>query len=187
MHHDDLVPRLTDGVVALGAHRVEDIATHVAGEDEETARRFGWWPQRSTADDVARSYEEWATNWRDNGSRRTFAVRDADGRLVGGCELRMRGDRTEGEVSYWTNADSRGRGYATRALALLASYAEGLGLRRLESHVAADNLASRRVAEQAGFDLEADYIDESGEQMVRYARRFSSGSRTCANGTSGHQ
>jgi hypothetical protein len=31
------------------AHTDEDAAARVADEDEETARRFGWWPKRSTA------------------------------------------------------------------------------------------------------------------------------------------
>jgi hypothetical protein len=33
----------SDGTVTLNGHREQDIAAHLA-EDEETARRFGWWP-----------------------------------------------------------------------------------------------------------------------------------------------
>jgi hypothetical protein len=41
-------PRLTDGVVILDAHTMADVEAHLAGEDEEQALRFGWYPERST-------------------------------------------------------------------------------------------------------------------------------------------
>lgn len=43
------VPQLTDGVVILDAYVLADVEAHIAGEDEEHARRFGWHPERSTA------------------------------------------------------------------------------------------------------------------------------------------
>jgi hypothetical protein len=41
-------PALHDGVITLNRHTDGDIPAHLAGEDEETARRFGWWPKTST-------------------------------------------------------------------------------------------------------------------------------------------
>ncbi|HEX6524795.1 MAG TPA: hypothetical protein VF070_33045, partial [Streptosporangiaceae bacterium] len=41
-------PALRDGVVFLDRYTDDDIHAHLAGEDEETARRFGWWPTTST-------------------------------------------------------------------------------------------------------------------------------------------
>ena len=35
---------LTDGVVLLDRFTADDMDAHLAGEDEEQARRFGWWP-----------------------------------------------------------------------------------------------------------------------------------------------
>lgn len=170
MHHFDVVPRLTDGVVVLDAHGANDIAAHVAGEDEETARRFGWWPLRSDAAAVARAYQDWSDDWVVHGGRRTFAVRAVDGRLVGGCELRLQPDGATAHVSYWTHADQRGRGYSRRALCLLVGFAQTLGLSQLESHIAADNVASRRVSEGAGFLPESTYTDDNGDLMVRFSR-----------------
>ena len=39
-------PTLTDGVVTLDEFGPGDVDAHLANEDEEMARRFGWWPQR---------------------------------------------------------------------------------------------------------------------------------------------
>jgi hypothetical protein len=38
------VPELRSDGIILNAHNDSEVAAHVAGEDEETARRFGWWP-----------------------------------------------------------------------------------------------------------------------------------------------
>ncbi len=45
-------PSLSDGTIVLDAFRFDDIAAHLAGEDEEHARRFGWHPARSTEETV---------------------------------------------------------------------------------------------------------------------------------------
>ena len=169
-HHDLVatVPELRGDRILLNAHADEDAAAHAAGEDEETARRFGWWPARSTEETVRAAYANWARNWRDDGPTRAFAARDPEtGALVGGCELRIRPDGT-GEVSYWTHAGKRGRGHATNALALLCGYAASIGVTRLEAHVATDNHASRRVAESAGFTQAGTFTDDDDTEMIRY-------------------
>jgi RimJ/RimL family protein N-acetyltransferase len=164
------VPTLRGGGVILTGHDPRDAAAHAAGEDEETALRFGWWPARSTEQTVLAAYQRWAAQWRDDGPRRAFATREAaSGDLVGGCELRIQPDGATGEVSYWTHASERGRGYAKQALALLCDYAASIGVTRLEAHIAVDNHASRHVAEAAGF-TESCTITEEGEPRVRYLR-----------------
>lgn len=169
MHDVDQVPVLSDDVVTLDVHSEADIASHLAGEDQETARRFGWWPNRSTEASVRKAFGDWAIDWQDGRPRRTFAVRGAnDLHLVGGCELRIQPDGATGHVSYWTNARERRRGYATHALRLLANYARTIGLRQLESHVAADNAASRTVCERAKFMEVGRFIEANGDDMVRY-------------------
>ncbi len=80
-----------------------------------------------------------------------YALRQPSGRLMGGCELRMLTPRSA-NVSYWVYPAFRRKGFAARALALLYAAATHIeGLERIEAHVAPDNLASRRVAERAGF------------------------------------
>jgi RimJ/RimL family protein N-acetyltransferase len=71
-------PELRGDRIVLAAHADGDVAAHVAGEDEETARRFGWRPKRSTEETVRAAYAGWARNWRDNGPVRAFAARDPD-------------------------------------------------------------------------------------------------------------
>jgi RimJ/RimL family protein N-acetyltransferase len=171
MRGDGMVPALHGNGVILTGHRPEDVAAHLAGEDEETALRFGWWPERSTAESVLSAYRTWAAQWREGGPTRAFAVRDAaTGGLVGGCELRLR-PGGPGEVSYWTHADQRGKGYARRALSVLCGYAVSIGVAALEAHIAIDNHASRCVAEAAGFTA-ADTFTEEGELRVRYIRTW---------------
>jgi RimJ/RimL family protein N-acetyltransferase len=164
------VPELRNDGIVLNAHTDSEVAAHVAGEDEETARRFGWWPAYSTEETVRAAYANWARNWQDDGPARAFAARDPrSGALVGNCELRIGPDGT-GEVSYWTHAGKRGRGYARNALALLAAYAASIGITRLEAHVAPDNHASRRVAEAAGFTQADNFTDGGGTEFIRYTR-----------------
>jgi RimJ/RimL family protein N-acetyltransferase len=163
------VPELRADRILLNAHSDEDVAAHGAGEDEETARRFGWWPKRSTEATVRAAYADWARNWHDDGPRRTFAAREPEsGALVGGCELQIRPDGT-GEVAYWTNAGERGRGYASQALLLLIDYAASIGITSLEAKIAPDNHASQRVAESAGFTRAGSVMD-AGTEMIRYVR-----------------
>lgn len=163
-----MVPSLTDGVIVLNGYTSDDIAAHLAGEDEETARRFGWWPQTSTEATVQDAFNRWAHSWETAAPTRTFAAHEAQtGRLVGGCELRLHPDEPA-EVSYWTSASHRLRGHATRALALLLHYARSIGVTQVEAHIAEDNQASRRVAEKAGFYLIGTFTDEDGTGMIRY-------------------
>ena len=56
------------------------------------------------------------------------------------------------EIGYWTAAPARGRGVATRAVALLRDWAQrelGVGELALLAHC--DNRPSQGVAERAGF------------------------------------
>ncbi len=167
-----VVPVLTDGVIVLDAYTNDDIPAHLAGEDEETARRFGWWPQTSTEATVRDAFSCWAHHWETGGPTRTFAARQAaTGQLVGGCELRLQPDRTA-QVSYWTTAGQRRHGHATRALTLLLQYAQSIGVTQAEADVASDNLASRRVAEKTGFHLASTFTGEDGTDMIRYQARL---------------
>ncbi|HET7475577.1 MAG TPA: GNAT family N-acetyltransferase [Dermatophilaceae bacterium] len=67
------------------------------------------------------------------------------------------GERDHGEIGYWTHPAARGRGLMSAAVRLVARHAVipredgGLGRRRLVLRAAAENVASRHVAEAAGF------------------------------------
>jgi RimJ/RimL family protein N-acetyltransferase len=159
---------LHDDVVILNQYTDEDLAAHLAGEDEETARRFGWWPKTSTPATVRDAFAQWAHDWETGGPTRAFATREQlTGQLVGGCELRIKPDGPA-TVSYWTHAAGRGHGYATRSLILLLHYARSIALCDLEAHIAADNHPSRRVAEKAGFLPAGTFTEQDGTAMIRY-------------------
>jgi RimJ/RimL family protein N-acetyltransferase len=113
-----VAPTLTDGVVRLNGFTLEDVEAHLAGEDEELARRFGWWPKSPTVETVSSAIRRWNGAWGKSGTTRSFAVRDAStGKLVGHCELRLK-EHSIAHVSYSTARTSRSRGYASRALRL---------------------------------------------------------------------
>jgi RimJ/RimL family protein N-acetyltransferase len=79
-----------------------------------------------------------------------FAV-EQNGSLVASVGFRV-DHRGNGEIGYWCAAEARGRGVITRAVRLVCRHAfEDLGMGRLEILVDPDNVASRRVAEKAGF------------------------------------
>lgn len=147
-------PTLTDGVVALGPFELEDLAAHLAGEDAEQRRRFGF-EELSTEETVRTTILRWRKFWRTGGPVRAFATREtSSGVLVGGCELRLQGDGLA-EASYWTFPPFRGRGFASRSLRLLCGYAfSELGQARIELHAESGNMVSRRVASKAGFTEE---------------------------------
>ena len=145
-------PVLEDGVIALDAHTLADVVAHVAGEDDEQARRFGWYPRRSTEETAAAAIEAWQAQCAAGGPRRTFAIRELPGRaLAGGCELRLEGDG-RAALSYWTFPAFRGRGFATRAVRLVTGWAFAhLEVARVELLIEPDNHASLAVARRAGF------------------------------------
>ena len=93
----------------------------------------------------------------DDGTSAFFTLVDPTDTLLGSVSL-LRVDRSDavGLVAYWLRRESRGRGIGTRAVALLCRWAfDSLGLERLELTVDVRNDASRRLAERAGFQLEA--------------------------------
>ncbi len=181
MPDHDISPTLTDGVVMLTTFTLDDAEAHLAGEDDEQARRFGWYPARSTIETVRRAITRWQEDWRAGGLTRAFAARDAaNGALVGGCEVRLVGDGI-GNMSYWIFPDYRGRGFASRAARLACAWAFAtLGVERMEVYVEVDNLASRGVARKAGFTQEGILrkqarIGPERRDMVLYARLATDG------------
>lgn len=64
-------------------------------------------------------------------------------------------DQGLAEVGYWLGRQARGRGAATVSVRLVAGWAfHELGIKRISLQTAAENTASQRVAERAGFTRE---------------------------------
>jgi RimJ/RimL family protein N-acetyltransferase len=185
-----LPERLTDGVIVLDAHTVADAEAHLHGEDEEMRRRFDA-TEVATLEHARQVMQRWIDARAAGGPNFVYALRGPSRELLGGCELRLlAADRAN--VSYWISWEHRGRGHAIRALKLLCDAAAGLeNLGRLEAHIAPDNLASRKVAEGAGF-VETGTVEETAwtgavSTMALYVRpvvRSAGRARNSLSGTS---
>src|SRR6266516_6045128 len=93
--------------------------------------------------------------WSD-GSRAGFAVVDRVGELLAfAAFVQLDLDAGEGEIGYAVGPPARGRGIATRSLALLTRWGfDQLQLVRLELMIEVGNAGSARVAERGGYRLE---------------------------------
>lgn len=92
----------------------------------------------------------------DGGQRAEFVVvRTEDGTRLGRVGLGLDGAGAA-QIGYWMDPGARGRGVATAAVRALCRWGFGtLGLGLIEWRAEVGNLASRRVAEKAGFQVEA--------------------------------
>ncbi|HLY81323.1 MAG TPA: GNAT family N-acetyltransferase [Caulobacteraceae bacterium] len=167
-----LPPTLTDGVILLGAHTLEDAEAHYAGEDLEMVRRFDG-VEKAPLEDIRGAMRRWMAMRAAGGPQFAYAMRDlASGVLVGGCEM-QRWQADTARMSYWTYADFRGRGYASRGLALLCAAAAKIdGVATLAAEIAADNLASRGVALRNGFVQAGTVTDTTWRGVVVTLDRF---------------
>ena len=98
-----------------------------------------------------------------------------DGGYAGNVELRAKNGYPEAILGYSTAPWARGRGLTPQAVELVSAHAFARGLQRLELHVAAENAASRRGAEKAGYTYDGplpEPVDQRGhlDELARYVR-----------------
>ncbi|MGQ5263725.1 GNAT family N-acetyltransferase [Micromonospora sp. ZYX-F-536] len=111
-------------------------------------------PERAAIERRCRLAE---SGWLTGDIARLLILDTASGEPAGSCGLSYT-DVTSGEASvgYALLPEWRGRGYATRAVRLLAGWAFGpAGIARLVAGTVPDNIASHRVLERVGFQREA--------------------------------
>jgi [ribosomal protein S5]-alanine N-acetyltransferase len=114
--------------------------------------------------------------WTDETDAEWAVVAEAD--LVGRVALRGVDLAVgQGEVSYWTSPEARGRGVASDAVQRVASWAlDTVGFWRLEIRHSVENPASCRVAVLAGFVEEArltrQHLHEDGWHNVHVHSRL---------------
>ena len=147
-----VVPTLSDGEIGVRSLAAADVPALVAACADPEIPRWTRVPVPYTREDAERFVAIAATEAR-AGEGVALAVCDSDDRLIGTVGL-MEIDRARGsgELGYWTAAEARRRGAATRAVVLVRDWARAeLGLSRLEILAHRDNLPSQRVAERAGF------------------------------------
>jgi RimJ/RimL family protein N-acetyltransferase len=144
---------LSDGVILLRLAKDRDVlAIADASRDPESRRWLDdepLTPERQR-DLVSRARERWQT-----GRAAPFVIADATTDLaLGLLNVQLEDDEVAGlAVSVFPEA--RGRGVGSRALRLGAKWAtQELGLARVYAEAAAENIASLRAIEKAGFRRE---------------------------------
>jgi RimJ/RimL family protein N-acetyltransferase len=167
-----LPPTLTDGVIWLDSHTIEDAEAHYAGEDMEMVRRFDG-TEKASVEQLRDAMRRWIAMRAAGGPQFAYALRDGvGGVLMGGCELQRRHADTA-HVSYWLYPAFRGRGYASRGLALLCAEAAKIdGIETIQAEIAADNLASRGVALRNGFVQDGTVTDKTWMGVVVTLDRY---------------
>jgi RimJ/RimL family protein N-acetyltransferase len=136
-------------LVPLGEEHLDAVAAML---DDPDSLRFTRVPEPVT-DDFPRRWLERYEEGRRDGTREAFAAVDADGAFVG-LALAPDIDREgrELELGYIVSPCARGRGAATRILALLTQWAfDEAGALRIALIIDVANAASERVAERCGY------------------------------------
>lgn len=92
-----------------------------------------------------------------------------DGKFVGSSGLhRIDWSVPRFEIGYWVRTSLCGKGYCTEGVRAIAAMAfDSLKAKRVEIRCDDQNVASRRVAESAGFDLEGTLRNDSTDSASR--------------------
>jgi excisionase family DNA binding protein len=146
-------PSLVDEVVRLGAWSQNDVdAVHAATQDP-LIPRFTHVLEKRTRDEV-RQFIEGREPARHSGGVLPLVITDAQTDvLLGAISLMgVEWEHRRGAIGLWLARWARGRGVATRAVALPSRWAlTELALARVELGTYIDSYASQRVAERCGF------------------------------------
>jgi RimJ/RimL family protein N-acetyltransferase len=150
-------PALADDVIRLRPWQLTDAEWYADAAMDPMIQRFTSEPPALTAEDVRDAIAGLAEKTTSTASFVICAL--VTGERLGNIGLVH--EAAVAEVSYWLAAGARGRGVATRALRLISRWAFdriGLDEIRLWTHVG--NLASRKVAERAGFHRSPEHDRE---------------------------
>jgi len=149
-------PQLEDGVIVLRPKRSEDIPALVAACQDLQIPRFTRVPD-DYGEAEARAWLQESERQRRQGNGMDLLAWDAEtDALVGSVGLNaVDWADLRANIGYWSAADARGGGVATRATRMLARWTlNSLGMQRVQIYADVVNLASQRVAERAGFTKE---------------------------------
>jgi ribosomal-protein-alanine N-acetyltransferase len=119
--------------------------------DAETTRMMGWPRHRSLED--TRGFLSFAEEeWRRTGCG-AYLVCTSSGELLGSTGLHL-ATSTRAVIGYIFGRPYWGQGFATEAAAAMIELARALDIVRVEAAVVASHLASARVLEKIGMELE---------------------------------
>jgi RimJ/RimL family protein N-acetyltransferase len=150
LHADGLLLR------PLRSEDADEVFAAAHASRREIGRWLEWchedYQRHETVEFLANQPEAWA-----GGQAYSFGIFDAATlRFLGGAGLNgFHEAQPFANLGYWVRTDATGGGVASRAARRVAEWAlPALGLARIEIVAAADNAASRRVAEKAGARFE---------------------------------
>jgi RimJ/RimL family protein N-acetyltransferase len=177
MHLDTDFEPLTTERLRLRRSRPEDADVISAYRTDPEVHRYQGW-ERTDPQGVRAEIEDMAARAPGSpGGWVQLSVEDkATGQLVGDVGLSPAEDEPGViKVGYTISPKFQGKGYATEAVSALVDYAfDVLGADIVRAYASADNAASIRVAEKAGFTLMERMEHRRGDQVwygVRYERR----------------
>ena len=144
------------GWLNLRPFTTADVAwVHEVSLDPEL-RRFVELPSPYRREDAVFFVEQRAIAGWDSGKRLEFVVEErSTGARLGRVGMGL-GANGRAEIGYWVDPRARGRGVASDAVRAVCHWAfKNLDLQIIEWRCEVGNVASRRVAEKAGFLIEA--------------------------------
>ncbi|HEY1175897.1 MAG TPA: GNAT family N-acetyltransferase [Phytomonospora sp.] len=165
-------PTLTDGLVTLSPLRPGDAEAHFAGEDDALVRWLNG--GRSTLDGVRDYIDLCVRRWAELAPHRAFGVRVGP-ELAGTVDVQFALPvpvLAPGQVNlaYGLYAPWRGRGIATRAVALACAYAAGEGATQAVIRADPGNPDSSAVARRCGFAFQRTLTEPGGERLDWFVR-----------------
>lgn len=161
----------------LRAMHTGDARPYAEGTADASVRRYAHLPEPEyTEASVTALINGAISEGLERGDLAVLAISDpSTGEFAGSLVLFDVTDKSV-EVGFWVHRDHRGKGLAGAALSLADTLAQRSGLTRLTARTVPENLASRRVLEQAGFSCgaEVDDVAPSGEAVVllHYSREL---------------
>ncbi|MFB9924642.1 GNAT family N-acetyltransferase [Amycolatopsis halotolerans] len=142
---------LTDGVVTLVRWRQEHRDAQVAAVVGSLDHLSAWMPWAIDGYDEAKGDEfltRVASQW-ESGEEYNYAIYTPDDELAGSCGLMRRGDGWE--IGYWLTKTQTGKGFVTRASALLVALAWRLDATFVLIKHDSENARSGAVPVRLGF------------------------------------
>jgi ribosomal-protein-alanine N-acetyltransferase len=158
----------SDGVVALRRWRSSDIKGIVEMCRDAEIVRWTRVPSPYKDGDAENAIAAQERGWEDGTSYGFGVVDAASDRLLGSIDVRIVAEGI-GDVGYLVSAEARRKGVGKRALLLVSRWAfEELGLVRLQIAIRPENVASRRLADSCGYQLEGvlrSWLDIKDERV----------------------
>ena len=169
------LPELTDGEITLKPFSLEDIPAHLAGDDEEQAK---WLGGKSTEESVHNWILKNQEHWKNDGPIYNFAIRDAEGQIVGMVDANTDHEHLEGvyegdaNISYAVYPLARGKGYGSKAISLLESFLAEKGIKRSVIRVSPENSPSLAVPVRLGYEDKGQITSKDGDELRVFVREL---------------